>query len=115
MKSLIKLLLLFQMTTSSVIATPIDEALLDSAYGQGVNIYNTCIAIPPVSPQAVSYCTTIYSVYVATLTELNAPYALVSVTNVSPYAWSPFDICRYEVTQMVFNLIAEAPYYCPSI
>lgn len=97
------------------IASPADEAVLASAYSQGVNIYNTCIAVPPIDPDQVAYCTSIYTAYVVTLSILNAPFPIVPSLDPSPYSWSPFDICKYEVAHMEFNSVVQSPYYCPTV
>lgn len=115
MNGLIKLYVLSAMIAGNSIASPIDEAVLASAYSQGVTIYHTCIVPPPADPTAAAYCTTIYTAYVVTLGILNAPFPLVVSLDPSPYAMSPYDICKYEVAHMVFNSPATAPYYCPTI
>lgn len=96
-------------------ASPMDKAVLASAYSQGVTIYHTCIVPPPSDPTTAAYCTTIYTTYVVTLGVLNAPFPLIISLDPSPYVWSPYDICRYEVAHMVFNSPATTPYYCPTI
>lgn len=115
MEAFAKILILAIAINHSSIATPADEALVASAYAQGVNIYNTCIATPPVDPDLVTYCTSIYTVYVVTLSSVNAPLPILPAIDPSPYVWSPYDICRYEVAHMVFNSITQSPYYCPTI
>lgn len=115
MKSFTKLLTLFFVLANYIFASPFDEAVLASAYSQGVNIYNTCIATPPIEPDAIAYCTTTYIVYVVTLDILNAPYPSIPSTDPSPYSWSPYDICKYEVAHMVFNSVTQSPYYCPTV
>ena len=115
MKNLTKSLLLYLSIPAYVIASPADIAVLASAYAQGVNIYHACIVPPPIEPDAIAYCTTTYAVYVATLTALNAPLPITVSLDPSPYSWSPYDICRYEVAHMVFNSITQYPYYCPTV
>lgn len=115
MKKLINFFSIFLLTINIALASPIDEAMVISAHTQGINIYNTCIATPPVDPHVIAYCTTIYTVYVTTLVSINAPFPIIPATDPSPYSWSPFDICRYEVAHMVFNLVLESPYYCPTL
>lgn len=115
MVGLIKLYLLLAILANSSIASPIDEAELISAYNQGVTIYHTCIVPPPSDPTTAAYCSTIYTIYVATLATLNAPFPIIVSIDPSPYAWSPYDICKYEVAHMVFNSVTQAPYYCPTV
>lgn len=115
MEGLIKLYLLSAIVASSSIASPIDEALVASAYTQGANIYNTCIVTPPVDPNVIAYCTSVYITYTITLTTVNAPYPMLPSLDSSPYSWSPYDICKYEVAHMVFNSPLQYPYYCPTI
>lgn len=115
MDTLVKLLIISLIMTNNAVASPADEALVDSAYAQGVNIYNSCIAIPPADPNVLAYCTTLYTTYIATLSVVNAPFLILPSSDPSPYSWSPFDICRYEVAHMVFNSVTQIPYYCPTV
>lgn len=115
MTNLIKLLIIFLAVSKHTIATPADEALVASAYAQGVIIYNSCIAIPPADPNVVAYCTTLYVAYISTLNLVNAPLPTPISSDPSPYSWSPFDICRYEVAHMVFSSVTQTPYYCPTL
>lgn len=115
MEAFAKILILAVAMSNGAIASPADEALVASAYVQGANIYNTCIATPPVDPDLVAYCTSIYTAYVMTLNSVNAPLPILPAVDPSPYAWSPYDICRYEVAHMVFNSVVQSPYYCPTI
>ena len=118
MDILLKLLIMSSTLTvasSNTMASPIDEALVDSAYAEGSNIYNSCIAVPPVDPNAVAACTTLYITYLATLSLVNAPLPMLPSSDQSPYSWSPFDICRQEVAHMVFNSATQTPYYCPTL
>ena len=100
---------------SNAMALVVDEAIVALANKQGVNIYNMCIAIPPIDPDIVTSCTGLYVAYTATLSAVNAPLSIAPSIDPSPYSWSPFDICRYEVAHMVFNSIAAEPYYCPTV
>ena len=115
MDALVKLLLISLIMTNHAMATPADEAMVDSAYAQGANIYNSCIAVPPADPNVLAYCTTLYVTYLSTLSLVNAPFPILPSSDPSPYSWSPFDICRYEVAHMVFNSVTQIPYYCPTV
>ncbi len=115
MKRLSLFLLMTFALASNAMALVVDEALIALANKQGVNIHNMCIAKPPVKPDAIAACATLYTRYTATLNAVNAPLAIVPSIDPSPYSWSPFDICRYEVAHMVFNSIATEPYYCPTV
>ncbi|MDQ5921821.1 MAG: hypothetical protein QG673_1880 [Pseudomonadota bacterium] len=97
-----------------VYATGIDETLLLAAKTQGSNVYYACIVTPPVTPQQQAYCSGLYVTYMVNITALNAPYPLVVSLDPDPYAWSPYDICKYEVGHMIFGDEFITP-YCPSI
>ena len=114
MNTVMKLIWAF-LIMNIAIASPVDEAMLASAYAQGVTIYHACIVPPPADPDAVAYCTTIYATYVATLSALNAPFPLFVSLDPSPYSWSLYDICKYETAHMVFNSVTQSPYYCPTV
>jgi hypothetical protein len=112
MKLVIKFILLFGLATA--FANPINEALLLTAKTKGISVYATCVVSPPVDPTQQAVCVTLYTAYIVSLQALNAPLPLVLSLNPSPYAWSPYDVCRYEPTPLVFNIPVTQP-YCPSI
>lgn len=114
MKRLSLLLMTFVLANNAM-ALVVDEAMVTLANKQGIAVYDLCIAKPPVKPDAIAACATLYTTYVATLDVVNAPLPTVPSIDPSPYSWSPFDICRYEVAHMVFNLVAATPYYCPTV
>lgn len=82
--------------------TVVDEAQLIAARNAGNSVYTTCIVTPPITPAQQATCSGLYSAYNNSLAVLNAPFPLVMSTSVSPYTWSPYDICKYEVTHLVF-------------
>jgi hypothetical protein len=93
---------------------PISEAPLLLSKGKGIIVYTTCILTPPTTPEQITICTALYAVYVASLQVLNAPLPLIPSIIPSPYAWSSFDVCKYEPTHFVFNFPGMQP-YCPAI
>jgi hypothetical protein len=102
------------MTAATVFADPVDEALLDSSQAQGTHIYQACIVTPPVTAPQKAICAGLYSTYISSLTTLNLPYPLIPTIDPDPYAWSPYDICRYETGHVVFGNQLTVP-YCPTI
>ena len=113
MKNLINILLLLGISVNLVTAIPLDETLVNLAQAQGITIYHSCIDPPPADPNTVAYCNSIYIIYLSELTVINTPFPIVPSLDPSPYSWSPYDICRYEVANMIFNEITQSPYYCP--
>ncbi|MBY0379357.1 MAG: hypothetical protein K2P99_03035 [Burkholderiales bacterium] len=98
----------------AVVASPVDEALLDSAKVTGSIVYASCIATPPVTASQNAYCVGVYATYVAKLQALNAPLPMMLSKERSPYALSPYDICKYEIGNLIFGKQTEIP-YCPTI
>ncbi|MCE3268066.1 MAG: hypothetical protein K0R49_318 [Burkholderiales bacterium] len=111
---LIKSIILFSGAASSATASPImDEVLLNISRVKGSVVYTTCILTPPTTPVQVAACVALYGAYVVSLQALNAPFPLVPTTTLSPYIWSPYDVCKYEPTHFVFNIAVTQP-YCPA-
>jgi len=108
------LLLLGSVAMINAFAGGIDEAMLASAATQGSAVYYNCIVTPPISAEQQAICAALYAKYVATLAVLNAPYPLIPSLDPDPYAWSPYDICRFEAGHIVFGMQLAVP-YCPSI
>lgn len=92
----------------------IDEALLVSTISQGTNIFYTCIVVPPVTPHQNALCASLYSGYITSLTTLNEPYPLILSVDPDPYAWSTYDVCRYETEHTIFGNQGVQP-YCPTV
>lgn len=108
------LLILAFSSVINAFAGGIDEVELALAATEGTIVYYTCIATPPVSVDQQAVCLALYTKYVATITAINAPYPLVPSIDADPYAWSPYDICRYEVGHIVFGNQVTIP-YCPTL
>ena len=49
------------------------------------------------------------------LTMLNAPLELKISKDISPYASSPYDICKYEPAHLIFSKEQEVPYCLSNI
>ena len=87
----------------------VNEALLINCQAQGHKVFYSCIQIPPTTTEKATYCAGIYSSYLGCSQKLNAPLPMVVSLTGSPFLWSPYDICRFEVASLVlFDL-------CPSI
>lgn len=109
--------ILFSVLLSSYIfADPVDEALLTTAKVTGTTIFASCILTPPVDPTGSqqAMCVGLYATYVAKEQALNTPLPLMIAKDPSPYAWSPFDICRFETGHLIFGKKTEVP-YCPTV
>jgi hypothetical protein len=105
---------LFLLLSGSVVASSLNESALAVAKAVGTNVYFSCIVNPPSNPDQQGYCAGLYATYVLKEQILNAPLPLVPSKDPSPYAWSPYDICRFEVGHLIFGNKLVLP-YCPSI
>jgi hypothetical protein len=108
-----KILLLI--ISSTYIIVQANEALFTLTKQTGVNIYNSCIINPPSNPQQEATCSSMYEVYNSQLTMLNAPLELKISKDISPYASSPYDICKYEPAHLIFSKEQEVPYCLSNI
>ncbi len=97
----------------TVFADALNEGLLASAKATGTTIYFSCILTPPTSDEQTAYCIAMSAVYKAKSQTLNAPLPLMIGKDPSPYSWSPYDICRFEVGHLIFGKQSEVP-YCPT-
>ena len=83
---------------------PMDTILAD-AQSEAFAIKKSCIDTPPVTSPQIAWCTGHYATYVGYLTQLQAPNPLTINLGldgyVSPYAWSVYDICRYEPGRLI--------------
>ncbi|MCC2624315.1 MAG: hypothetical protein K0R14_188 [Burkholderiales bacterium] len=111
-RNLYRMILLYCLLGSIIASPVIDEALLNVARVKGVAVYTACIMTPPSTPAQAAACAALYAIYVASLQAVNAPFPLVVSTTPSPYLWSPYDVCRYEPTHFVFNVLVTQP-FCP--
>lgn len=93
---------------------PFDEALMAVAHSDGITVYTTCIVTPPTDPIKEAACLVLYNKFQASLQAVNAPFPIVPSLTPSPYAWSPYDICRYETSHFVFNITLGFP-VCPAL
>ena len=102
MKKLV--ILLIPMTINAFALSPLD-ATLANAKSEAISIKNTCILTPPVTSPQIIWCNSHYSTYVNYLKVLQAPMPLTINLGtdgyVSPYAWSPYDICMYEPGRLI--------------
>jgi hypothetical protein len=100
MKKLLGLIILSSVSYADLIS---DTALTATAHGQAQSIKSGCIDSPPITPWQISWCTSTYGSYTANLQTLNLPYPISTSTDgyVSPYSWSPYDICRFETGRVV--------------
>jgi len=71
--------------------------------GQKAKILLVTCLVPNLEPSLQAYCSKEYGLYVASLTALAVPLPLqINLDGyVSPFAWSPYDICRFEVGRMI--------------
>lgn len=99
--------------SGSIFAGGLTESVLDGARAVGINIYYSCIVNPPSHPDQQGYCVELYATYVSKEQILNALLPLVPSKDPSPYAWSPYDICRFEVGHLIFGNKLMLP-YCPT-
>ena len=108
-------LLLVTLLTSIVYcyADPASEALIAVAKAKGQVVYSACIVTPPIEPDQIAFCTTAYAIYLSSLQAVNAPLPIAPALTPSPYAWSPYDLCRFETSHFVFN--APGQPYCPAV
>lgn len=106
--------ILFTILLSNCIFADPNEGLLASTHAVGSMVYASCILTPPVTDVQTSYCVGIYAAYISQSQTLTAPLPMLVSKEPSPYAWSPYDICRFEVGNLIFGKQTEAP-YCPTI
>ena len=107
--------LLFVLLGGGIVnADPIDEALILAASSAGNKVYFGCIVTPPVTSAQKAICAGLYTTYNTALRAVNATLPLVPSLDPDPYAWSPYDICRYETGHIVFGNQLSLP-YCPTI
>lgn len=92
---------------------PANEALIATAYSQGMVVYDSCILIPPVTKPQKAICAAFYQTYNTALQAVNAPFPLVVSLDPSPYDWSSYDICRYETAHLIFTPLTFP--VCPTL
>lgn len=65
-------------------------------------LLTTCL-VPNLQPELQAYCSKEYALYLTNLAALAAPMPLQFNPDgyVSPFIWSPYDICRFEVGRMI--------------
>lgn len=100
---------------SNYVLANINEVLFMQTKQTGVSIYNSCIANPPATPDQQAACGSLYTLYVSQLTILNNPLELKVSKDISPYASSPYDICKYEPAHLIFSKAREVPYCLSTI
>ncbi len=108
------ILVIFIILAKNAVSTPANETLLSISRVKGTTVYTSCILTPPVTPQQVTLCSSLYAQYISSLQTLNAPLPIIVSTDPSPYVWSPYDVCRFETTHLVFDFVGTQP-YCPAL
>jgi len=94
---------------------PINEALMAVSHVEGNTVYTMCILTPPTgNPVKEAACLLLYNKYNASLLSVNSGLPLIPSIDPSPYAWSPYDICRFEPAHFVFSIEYGFP-VCPTI
>lgn len=88
-------------------------ANLAAAHAAGMQVYTKCILIPPLTKPQIAICEGLDNVYHATLIAAASPMPLLPNPYPSPYTISPFDICRFEPSVLVFPIEGGTP-ICPS-
>lgn len=102
-------------SANAIVSGAIDaEANLVAAHAAGMHVYTSCILIPPVTKPQIIACDALNRTYEATLTAASAPLPLSPNMFPSPFSWSPYDICRYEPSILVFPVEGGTP-ICPSV
>ena len=93
-----------------------NEVLLQTARTVGITQFQQCILNQPETDPQRAFCDGLRVAYTYALQALNAPDPLLPTKDISQYAWSPWDVCRYEVTHFVFDKpgLGVIP-YCPTI
>lgn len=108
------LLSIHQVQAIDIADAAIAEANLAASHAAGMHVYTSCILTPPLTHAQVVMCEGLQRVYEASLVQAAAPMPLSMNTYPSPYSWSPFDICRYEPSVLIFPAEGGSP-ICPSI
>ena len=93
-------------------ANQLNETFLNNARVEGLIIYHTCILNPPKDASEVATCASLYAKYINSITLLNSPRLLELNTKPSLYN-SVFDVCRYEISTLIFGEKTKQP-YCPN-
>ncbi len=103
-----KIFIIIVFAAHVAIASEIEEALLGSCQVTGHALYSHCVVVLPVTPEQVTYCTTLFTEYTACSVSLNQPEPMLLSKDQDPYVLSPYDPCRYEVQHYILGDI------CPS-
>ena len=97
-------LLLFAWSATVYAIGPMDT-ILANAQSAALTIKKSCIDKPPVTSPQIIWCNNQYATYVGDLTQLQSPNPLTINLGldgyVSPYAWSAYDICKYEPGRLI--------------
>ena len=98
--------------TAIAAAAAANEPLLVTTVALGTDIYNTCIAIPPLTPSQQSVCAGKYTTYLANIQILHIDMLGVNTLMApgipDPYIWSPYDVCRFDMGNLILVPICGA-------
>lgn len=100
-----KLVIFFILVAMKAFAVIPNEVALANAKDEAVSIKSSCISMPPVTPAQVNWCNAHLAIYINYLAILQAPFSLtINIGTdgyISPYIWSPYDICKYEPGRLI--------------
>ena len=98
--------------TAIAAAAVANEPLLVSTVALGTNIYNTCIIVPPLDPSQQYICAGLYTSYLANIQILHIDMLGVNTVMMpgvpDPYIWSPYDVCRFDMGNLILAPICGA-------
>jgi hypothetical protein len=98
---------------SAIAASAIaNEPLLVSTVALGTNIYNTCIVTPPLDASQQAICAGLYATYLANIQILHIDMLGINTVMTpgvpDPYVWSPYDVCRFDMGNLILVPICGA-------
>ncbi len=102
-----KIYFFFYCFSTCSLAIAVSDALVIGCRVEAEGIVAACIIIPPVTPEQEALCLELYTNYRACLVSLQEPLPL-SVNKagyISPYAESPYDICKWEVARLINDVV----------
>lgn len=84
----------------------IDEELLISCQLAGHSLFNACVKIPPTTPEQITLCEGMRTSYLSCSLLLSNKHSsnlkpMDSAKKQSPYFFSPYDPCKFEVNYLV--------------
>jgi hypothetical protein len=96
--------ILLTMMAIKSMAISIDQAVMNNAKYVGTDIYHSCIINIPITPEQVAECDEKKIRYEKLLETLNEPLPLILTLYPSEYSRSIYDVCRYEISHLVFDV-----------